>query len=120
MGRLDITGLIMGYPTGDELSVSGGASQSFQGGTVFWCARTNTTYAVKGGVRDKYEALKWEQGLLGFPTSDERQLRGGVSQSFENGQIHWSPCHTWRNPGTLGIRRLGERLAGLSFQRGNR
>lgn len=81
----------LGYPAGDELTVKGGASQSFRGGTVLWNGKNDTTYAVKGGVRDDYESLRWEQGWLGFPTSDERQLNGGASQSFEGGQIHWSP-----------------------------
>ncbi|MBW3083816.1 GH25 family lysozyme, partial [Bifidobacterium phasiani] len=39
----------LGYPTGDELSVRGGASQTFQGGTVFWNGSTGATHAVKGG-----------------------------------------------------------------------
>ena len=80
----------LGYPAGDELTVKGGASQSFRGGTVLWNGKNDTTYAVKGGVRDEYESLKWEQGWLGFPTGNEMQLRSGVSQSFEGGQIHWS------------------------------
>ncbi|MBW3083808.1 family 16 glycosylhydrolase, partial [Bifidobacterium phasiani] len=40
----------LGYPTGDELSVRGGASQTFQGGTVFWNGSTGATHAVKGGI----------------------------------------------------------------------
>ena len=80
----------LGIPTGAELSVRGGASQTFQGGTVFWNAATGETHAVKGGVRDRYAALNWEQGWLGFPTSEEMSLNGGASQTFQGGQIHWS------------------------------
>ncbi|OXM99724.1 LGFP repeat-containing protein [Bifidobacterium vansinderenii] len=81
----------LGYPTGDELSVKGGVSQTFQNGTVFWSSKTGA-YGVKGAILGKYGDLKWEQGKLGFPTSDERSLNGGASQSFQNGQIHWSPA----------------------------
>lgn len=80
----------LGSPTADELKVKGGASQSFQNGTVFWESATGNTYATKGGVQGEYASLGWEQGILGFPSSDERQLRGGVSQSFAHGQIHWT------------------------------
>ncbi|OXM99727.1 family 16 glycosylhydrolase [Bifidobacterium vansinderenii] len=80
----------LGDPTGAEISVKGGASQTFQNGTVFWSSRTGETHAVKGAILSAYGAQKWEQGRLGFPTSDERSLNGGASQSFENGQIHWS------------------------------
>ena len=80
----------LGYPTNDELTVRGGASQEFQGGTVLWNGKNNTTYATKGGIRTEYAALSWERGLLGFPTSNEMSLNGGASQTFQNGQIHWS------------------------------
>ena len=80
----------LGSPTADELKVRGGASQTFQNGTVFWESATGNTYATKGGVQGEYASLGWEQGILGFPSSDERQLRGGVSQSFAHGQIHWT------------------------------
>jgi uncharacterized protein with LGFP repeats len=81
----------LGYPAGDELKVHGGASQSFQGGTVFWNSKRAKAFAVKNEVRDTYRSLKWERGLLGLPTSEVKSLKdGGVSQSFEYGQIHWA------------------------------
>ncbi|KAB8291918.1 GH25 family lysozyme [Bifidobacterium avesanii] len=80
----------LGSPTANELKVKGGASQSFQNGTVFWESATGNTYATKGGIQGEYASLRWEQGILGFPSSDERQLRGGASQSFAHGQIHWT------------------------------
>ena len=80
----------LGWPTGDELTVKGGASQTFQHGTVFW-SNTTGAHAVKGGILDRYSALKFEQGILGFPTTDELKLNGGTSQVFQRGQIHWSP-----------------------------
>ena len=80
----------LGWPTGDELTVKGGASQTFQHGTVFWSNSTGT-HAVKDGIRGRYSVLKFEQGILGFPTTDEMKLNGGASQVFQYGQIHWSP-----------------------------
>ena len=80
----------LGWPTGDELTVKGGASQTFQHGVVFWSPTTGA-HAVKGGILGEYANIKYEQGILGFPVNDEMKLRGGTSQAFQNGQIHWSP-----------------------------
>ena len=92
----------LGYPTGDELQVRGGASQTFQGGTVFWSSSTGA-HAVRAGMLTKYSQLGFEQGLLGFPISDERRLSrdGGASQEFQNGQIHWSPAGAYFTCGAI-------------------
>lgn len=81
----------LGYPTGSELTglAGGGASQTFQGGTVFWSPSTGAA-AVKGGILGRYGANGWESGALGYPLAPERSLRGGASQRFQGGQIHWS------------------------------
>ena len=80
----------LGWPTGDELTVKGGASQTFQHGTLFWSNSTGT-HAVKGGILGEYAHIAYEQSKLGFPTTDEIKLNGGASQVFQYGQIHWSP-----------------------------
>lgn len=36
----------LGWPTGDELTVKGGASQTFQHGVVFWSASRTAAQAV--------------------------------------------------------------------------
>ncbi|MGN0108529.1 MAG: NlpC/P60 family protein, partial [Bifidobacterium sp.] len=71
-------------------TVKGGASQTFQHGVVFWSPTTGA-HPVRDNILREYTALKYEQGLLGFPVNDGMKLRGGTSQAFQNGQIHWSP-----------------------------
>ena len=80
----------LGWPTGDELTVKGGASQTFQHGVVFW-SNTTGAHPVRDNILKEYTALKYEQGILGFPVNDGMKLNGGTSQAFQNGQIHWSP-----------------------------
>ncbi|MFR0589275.1 NlpC/P60 family protein [Bifidobacterium apri] len=80
----------LGWPTGDELTVKGGASQTFQHGTLFWSNSTGA-HAIKGGILGEYAHIAYEQSKLGFPTTDEIKLNGGASQAFQYGQIHWSP-----------------------------
>ncbi|WP_163231744.1 RICIN domain-containing protein [Bifidobacterium aerophilum] len=80
----------LGLPTGDALTVKGGVSQTFKGGTVFWSKETGAHSVRSGAFLNEYAKMKYEQGKLGFPTSEEQTIRGGKSQVFQNGQIHWS------------------------------
>jgi subtilisin family serine protease len=85
----------LGYPTTDEVRGlrDGGAYQSFQGGTIYWSPAT-AAHVNAGAIRAAYAAQGWENGYLGYPTTDEvRGLRdGGAYQSFQGGTIYWSPA----------------------------
>lgn len=83
-----------GEPTGPERSLSNpdGAYQFFQKGVVYWSKSTGA-HLNKGGIRSAYAALKYEKGLLGFPTTDEVTFRyrsDAVYQGFEHGIITYS------------------------------
>ncbi|GEM29109.1 hypothetical protein NN3_01160 [Nocardia neocaledoniensis NBRC 108232] len=81
------------YPTSDELVNPDGIGrrQYFQGGTIYW--KLNEAYFVGGAIRDKWGETGWEQGWLGYPTSDEVILPDGQGRMnrFEHGVIYWSP-----------------------------
>ncbi|SUD47886.1 Uncharacterized distant relative of cell wall-associated hydrolases [Nocardia otitidiscaviarum] len=83
----------LGYPTSDELVNPDGIGrrQYFDGGTVYW--KLNEAYYVAGAVRDRWGEIGWEQGLLGYPVSDETTTADGVGRfnRFENGSIYWHP-----------------------------
>lgn len=79
----------LGKPIGLEQSIVHGAYQNFQNGTVYWNRGRNTAYTLRGCIRSKYNTEGGAEGWLGYPTSEERKLKNGASQSFENGQIHW-------------------------------
>ena len=50
-------------------------------------------YTAGGAIGAQWRRLGGSSGFLGDPTSAERRLRGGgASQSFQGGQIHWSPA----------------------------
>jgi uncharacterized protein with LGFP repeats len=78
----------LGYPTTEEIPLVGGVGQVFQGGTVY--ASPAGTFVVKGWVRDRWLTLKAEVGFLGYPTSEEVPVTGGVRQSFQGGVIYSS------------------------------
>ena len=86
----------LGYPTSDEIVNPDqfapiGRRQYFQGGTIYW--KLNEAYYVTGAIRDKWGENGWEQGRLGYPTSDEIKLPDGQGRMnrFDNGVIYWSP-----------------------------
>ncbi|MGY2080222.1 hypothetical protein [Modestobacter sp. SYSU DS0657] len=78
----------LGYPTGDEVAVAGGAYQTFQRGAIYSSAAG--AYPVRGWVGDRWAALGREAGVLGFPTSEEKPAVGGVFQEFQRGVVYSS------------------------------
>lgn len=82
----------IGAATGAEITglTGSGASQTFQGGTIFWSASTGA-YLVRAEILTTYANLGWEEGKLGYPVGAEvTRSSGARSQSFQNGAIDWT------------------------------
>jgi uncharacterized protein with LGFP repeats len=79
----------LGYPTTDEVALTGGAANVFQGGSVYWSAATGA-HVVRGAIRDRWAANGWETGPLGYPTTDEVGLARGAANVFQGGSVYWS------------------------------
>ncbi|MFG2888409.1 DUF2599 domain-containing protein [Streptomyces sp. NPDC048248] len=84
----------LGCPTSDELTTPNGRGKynTFDGGSIYWTATTGA-HPVWGAVRDKWGALGWEGGKLGFPVGDELTNSDGQGrrQQFEGGTVYWHP-----------------------------
>ena len=89
--RLSYENGFLGYPTSDEIALRGGALSIFQGGLVYWSPATGA-HEVHGQVLDAYRRLGFENGFLGYPTSDEIALSGGALGRFAGGSVYWSPA----------------------------
>lgn len=85
----------LGSPASNETGglKDGGAFQNYQGGAIIWSPATGAHLSV-GSTRDKWASTGYENGSLGYPTSDEvGGLRdGGVYQLYQGGAILWSPA----------------------------
>lgn len=107
----------LGYPTTDEIGglKNGGAYQMYQGGAIIWSPKTGAQISV-GGIRNVWASTGFENGYLGYPTSNEiGGLRdGGVYQMYEGGAIIWSPA-TGGFASTGGIRSV---WASTGFENG--
>ncbi|NMM94992.1 peptidase [Bifidobacterium sp. DSM 109957] len=86
----------LGLPCADELAVPGGASQVFQGGTLFWNPSLRGAYLVRDGMLSKYAAARYEQGPYGLPVSDEYAWNGGARQDFQYGSMFWNVSDWWK------------------------
>jgi len=78
----------LGFPVTDDTPTPArtGWFTHFQGGSVYWSPATGA-HAVRGAIRDRWAALGWERGWLGYPTSEERAVPGGLQLDFQGGWI---------------------------------
>lgn len=82
----------MGYPIWDAGNLANdGHFSKFQNGSLYFNPSAKKVYQVKGAVFDRWGELQWENGPLGYPTSDEVSFGVGVVQTFERGLMFWSP-----------------------------
>ncbi|MEU3992243.1 hypothetical protein AB0F24_28465 [Streptomyces platensis] len=58
--------------TSDEVTTPNGKGKfnTFVGGAIYWTPETGA-HPTWGAIRDKWSALGWEEGKLGFPVGDE-------------------------------------------------
>ena len=85
----------LGYPVTDETGTPDGIGRynHFQSGSIYWTPQTGP-WEVQGAIQAHWAALRWEAGLLGYPTSDETVTAGGGGRfnTFQKGNIYWSPA----------------------------
>lgn len=87
-GEMGTANSVLGYPTSNEIPVNGGAFQQFEHGNIYWSPQTGAHFIEYGGIFDEWGKRRFEQGELGFPTSDTEGIpAGGKHQQFERGEL---------------------------------
>lgn len=86
----------LGFPVMDFAKVDGGAVQAFEGGVLLRKDGTDHGFYVHGDIGAAFAAQGWEQGPLGWPTSNEEPAddlygKGSIKQSFEHADLVFSP-----------------------------
>ncbi len=83
----------LGQPVTAERSTPNrfGRYNLFQGGAIYWTPELGA-WEVHGRIRDRWAATGHENGVLGFPASNEKLLNGGAFGVFERGLVYWSPA----------------------------
>src|SRR5664280_339945 len=86
---------LLGYPLTDETATPDGTGRfnHFTGGSIYWTPATGA-HEVHGGIRDKWEAMGWELGVAGYPTTDETATPDGTGRfnHFTGASIYWTPA----------------------------
>lgn len=78
------------FPVGQPKDVRDGIVQEFENGVLTRNPGGGHS-VVHGAIGAKYKEMGAAESELGFPTSGEISIRGGVFQRFENGHMYWSP-----------------------------
>lgn len=81
---------LLGAATGTEQPCPDGVGrhQHFKGGSIHWSPGTDAHF-TRELIRQKWEAMNWEVGLLGYPTTDETVTTGGRFNEFQGGTVSW-------------------------------
>jgi uncharacterized protein with LGFP repeats len=103
---------ILGFPLTDETDVGDGVGRfnDFANhATIDWSPATGA-WSVHGGILDKWAALGWETGILGYPTTDESGTPDGIGRfnhfSGSGGaSVYWTPMYgAWSIHGDIRAR----------------
>ena len=79
-----------GYPTISEATLTNnGKYSTFQGGSIYYSPATGA-HQVWGNLRDQWANQGYENGALGYPVTDEYELRGGFQQVFQGGVLSYN------------------------------
>ncbi|OOC04203.1 PQQ-dependent sugar dehydrogenase [Amycolatopsis azurea] len=85
----------LGYPTTDELPTPDGIGRFnhfSKNSSIYYTVQTDA-HAIWGRIRVRWEALGWETGPLGYPTTDELPTPDGIGRFnhfSKAGSIYWT------------------------------
>jgi hypothetical protein len=91
-----------GYPICDEVDtvertgrvnhfrvIAPGASNDGEERSIYWAPDLDA-HSIQGPIRERWRALGWETGFLGYPVSDQYDRDGGLRNDFQYGSVVWS------------------------------
>jgi uncharacterized protein with LGFP repeats len=88
--KYDQMGRTLGFATSPQVGIKdGGSYQNFQYGAILWSPATGAHVSI-GSTRGAWALTGYENGVLGYPTTDEIPVNGGVRQTYQGGAIYWT------------------------------
>jgi GH25 family lysozyme M1 (1,4-beta-N-acetylmuramidase) len=85
----------LGFPTTDETPTPDGVGRYnhfSKSASIYWTQSTGA-WSVQGSIRDRWAALGWEGGPMGYPTTDETPTPDGVGRYnhfSKSASIYWT------------------------------
>ncbi|WJY68968.1 alpha/beta hydrolase-fold protein [Corynebacterium auris] len=87
-GKMNTAASDLGYPKGNERAIPGGFFQEFERGNIYWSPQTGAHAIYYGDIFDEWGKEGWEQGRLGWPVSDMKEIpAGGLTIDFQRGTL---------------------------------
>ena len=86
----------LGYPVTDELTTPDGVGRYnhfSKAASVYWTPSTGA-HGVYGAIRDRWAAMGWETGPMGYPVTDELGTPDGIGRYnhfSKAASIYWTP-----------------------------
>lgn len=92
----------LGFPTTDELDTYNkmGRFNHFEGGSIYYKNGATKSYEVHGDIRALWSWFGWETSQLGYPKSDEYNVKSSnnyvnnqeinKASRFDNGIMYWN------------------------------
>lgn len=80
----------LGEPAGPVRTNPGntGKRRRYEGGRIYWSSGTGAHVVYDGSIWEQWSERKWEQGPLGYPTTDPKPAGGDmIAQMFEHGRL---------------------------------
>ena len=84
----------LGYPVEEAQATDRGYVQKFQNGYLTRNPEKDGKtdhFMVFGAIGAKYGEMGGARSDLGYPKGNEKKIKGGFFQEFDNGNIYWSP-----------------------------
>ncbi|WP_337059523.1 excalibur calcium-binding domain-containing protein [Kineococcus sp. G2] len=85
----------LGFPTTSDTPTPNGRGwyTHFQGGSMYWSPATGAHFTA-GAIRGEWASHGWENGRLGFPTTNDTPTPDGRGwyTHFQGGSVYWSPA----------------------------
>lgn len=87
-GELGTATSALGYPKSNEIAIRGGFFQQFEKGNIYWSPETGAHVVLYGDIFEEWGKRGYEQGAMGWPTSDMREIpAGGLVIDFQHGTL---------------------------------
>lgn len=82
---------ILGPAIGPETALVGGRYRPYRFGNIYWTPGAGAV-EVHGAIFDRWGTMRWENGSLGFPVTDELTTPdlAGRYNHFQAGSIYWT------------------------------
>lgn len=94
---------LLGPSLAGEAQLVGGRYRPYRYGSIYWTAAAGA-FEVHGAILDRWGTLRWENGPLGYPVTDELTTPDQIGRynHFQAGSIYWTPATgAWAVQGSI-------------------